>query len=124
MHKPWTCQRSGDCCREPDVVVMTPAERAEIERAAPDVALSFTATPDGFVALKARPCPLLAGNDCSVYAVRPYNCRRYACGRDDVAVRRDPNPVPARFYTDRAFRRQMMLMQRKAQTWGRAHGWQ
>ena len=105
---------------------MTPAERVEIERAAPDVALSFTATDDGFVRLKAKPCPLLTGNDCSVYAVRPANCRRYACGRDDVTT--EPyvdSPVPARFYTDREFRRQMVLMQRKAmKQWGHAHGWQ
>ena len=42
MTTPWACQRSGDCCRAVDEVVMTHEERAEVERAAGSrVSLTF-----------------------------------------------------------------------------------
>lgn len=105
---------------------MTPAERAEIERAVPSgVVLSFLPHEDSrFVRLAAKPCPLLVANLCSVHAVRPMNCRRFACGREDVTTEPFVNEaIPARALTDRAFRRQLVVMQRKAQRWGRAHDW-
>jgi len=126
--KPWTCQQDGACCREPAVVVMTTAERdALIAACPPDVTLRFDDHAEiGFVELAARPCPLYEDRvGCRVYAMRPVNCRRYACGRDDVA--NEPfvdAPVPARFYSDRPFRRQMVHMQQDAmRQWGHAHGW-
>jgi Fe-S-cluster containining protein len=111
---------------------MTRAEAAEVRAAAaPEVHLAWEAHPadSRFVVLRARPCPLLrmegALATCAVWAVRPMNCRRYGCGREDVRTEPyDAAPIPVRFYTDRAFRRQMVLMQRKAQRWGRAHGWE
>jgi hypothetical protein len=70
---------------------MTHAERAVIE--------SVTATPilwsplddSRFVAMQgAGTCPLLTTQDgqasCSVYEVRPYNCRRFGCFRPDPAT--------------------------------------
>lgn len=127
----WTCQRSGDCCEQPAEVVMTHAERAEIERAATTgVVLRFARHADArFVRLLAHPCPLLARDErgravCTVYAVRPYACRRFACGRCDVTTERFEHvQVPARARTDRAFRRQLVVMQRRAQPWARAHEW-
>lgn len=106
---------------------MTQSERTEIERAVPSgVVLSFVTHEDSrFVRLMAHPCPLLTSEDrCAVYAVRPYNCRRYACGREDVTAEPfDASPVPARFYADRDFRRQAVRIERKAQRWADAHGW-
>lgn len=106
---------------------MTHAERAEIERATPPgVVLSFVPHDDAhFVRLTAKPCPLLgADNLCTVYAVRPYNCRRWGCFRDDVTCEPlDNQPVPAVLLVDRAKRRQYAVMQRHAQRWARAHGW-
>lgn len=109
---------------------MTQEEWTAVEAAAP---LSRRAslvvrphTDRRFVRLSARPCPLLDGSRCSVYAVRPVNCRRWGCGRHDVTT--EPcdvsTSVPARFYTDRPFRRQLVTMQREAlRDWGHAHGW-
>lgn len=104
-------------------MVMTHAERAEIERAAPSgIALSFLPHEDSrFVRLSAGPCPLLRGkNVCTVYAVRPMNCRRYGCLRDDVTepwVDGQPQPKT------REHKRTLVVLQRHAQRWGRSHDW-
>lgn len=127
MEKPWACCRSGDCCTRPGEVVLTHAERSEIERAVPSgVVLSFRddVADARFVRLQAGPCPLYRDGGCSVYAVRPFNCRRFACGRADVSAEPFTDGVPARFFSDRAFRRQAVLIQRKASSWARAHGWE
>lgn len=121
----WSCQREGSCCTLPDEVVLTHAERAEIERAAPSgVALSFRPHADArFVRLVAGPCPLYNGSGCSVYAVRPMNCRRYGCFRDDLTEPAELVPVPVKALATRENRRRFLMMERKAQKWGRAHGW-
>lgn len=119
--------QTGDCCRAIREVVVTHAERALMERAAPSgLALTFAAHRDPRFARLLAPhgCPLLSGSMCSIYQDRPVNCRRYGCGRKDVTYER-VNPsqaIPARFYTDRPFRRQMQLMERKAVQWGVKHG--
>jgi len=118
----WTCQRDGECCTLPGEVVLTHAERAEIEQAAhPSRALSFLPHEDvRFVRLVAGPCPLYDAEAriCTVYTVRPYNCRRFACQRTDYGQQAyDQGP------TTREDRRQLVMIQRKAQRWGRSYGW-
>lgn len=122
----WACAKTGTCCREVDEVVLTHAERAEIERAAPSgVVLSFLPHADArFVRLTAKPCPLLVGNLCAVHAVRPMNCRRWGCFRDDLSEPPEMVPVPAKALATRENRRRFQMMERKAQKWGRAHGWE
>jgi hypothetical protein len=116
----WTCAQTGDCCRETDEVVMTHAEQAEITRARPDIAASFLPHVDpAFVRLVAQPCPFYA-DGCTVYAVRPYSCRRFACLRTDPSASWDAvHQEPYR----RADRRQLIVIQRHAQRWARSHGW-
>lgn len=104
---------------------MTHQERDAL-LAVSSVALTFQPHPTDptFVQLVAKPCPLLADGLCSVYDSRPVNCRRFACGRDDLSEPFESSPIPQRALTDRAFRRQMVLMQRKAmKSWGHSHGW-
>lgn len=117
----WTCQREGSCCTQPGEVVMTHAERSEIERAVPSgVVLSFAPHDDPrFVRLAAGPCPLYdaQGHTCTVYEVRPYNCRRFACMRTDYT---QPYTVGPQTRQDR---RQLVVIQRHAQRWARSHGW-
>lgn len=94
---------------------------------------------EGFVALKAKPCPFLEGtNTCMVHEARPYNCRRFGCLRPDPA--REPlqmaehSPVlqygtvgctnlRERLVQSRSARRQYERLQRKGQRWAVAHGW-
>jgi hypothetical protein len=136
MGQQWHCLKSGDCCRHIGALTMTHAERAELERAT-DRPLTFRDGPAGFVELLPAPgtdaCPLLAdAGACTVYAVRPYNCRRWGCFRPTttepfaMAVVRHPATgqlVPFRQFTDKPVARQLARMQHHAQPWALAHGW-
>lgn len=133
---PWKCQQSGDCCQAVSEVAMT-KEEAEALRPHVDPAiwqkLQWSPGPPStvgtFILLKANPCPLLTtDNLCSVHAVRPYNCRRFAClripgeqfepdhGEFGCANVRDR-------IDDRSARRFLAKLQRKAQRWALSHGW-
>lgn len=131
MGQQWRCHRSGACCRHIGSVVMTTEERAELERAS-DRPMTFHLLPDGKVALQPMPgtdtCPLLSDSgDCTVHAVRPYNCRRWGCFRpttdEPFAMAVRPDGQPARLFTSRPVARQAARMQRAAQPWALAHGW-
>lgn len=106
---------------------MTKDEAAAIVHAAPkEIAMHFRPAGDGFVALKAQPCPLYAFKGCLVYSVRPYNCRRFGCMRPDVkaeAFEADGSNMMDRVKTSRVARRMAENMQRRAQRWARKMGW-
>lgn len=110
---------------------MTVEEKATLSlHAPPEIPLTFLPTENPrFVVLKAAPCPLFVFGGCLVYAHRPYVCRRFAC------MRPDPKSEPLemsidisvnaedRLIQNRVARRQLVQIQRKAQRWGRSHGW-
>ena len=85
--------------------------------------------PDGWVELVAGPCPLLTeDNQCSVYEVRPYQCRRFGCYRAPGEAFDPSGPLGCanlseRLTQDRETRRAYALNQRKAQKWAYQHGW-
>ena len=133
---PWHCQMSGDCCRAVGTVLMTPEEQQEILAfISVEKANTLEWTHDEttkFVRLRAHPCPLLLpDNRCSVYPVRPYNCRRWGCFRADVKTEPlEPDHsflgcanTRDRWYQNKGVRSQLRRMQRHAQKWGKAHGW-
>lgn len=128
----WTCQHSGECCTLPAEVVMT---REEWEMLKPSIPLGvdvvFRDVNEKFIALKAQPCPLHIFNRCTVYEVRPYNCRRFGCMRPDpkTEVFELGGPLGCKNLSERVeksrdARRQAIRMQHKAQRWGRKHGWE
>lgn len=130
---PWHCRREGDCCTKPAGIVMTAAERDELRAARPEVISTFLTRPDGWVWLRTQPCPYFrrdaAGKGaCTVYAVRPYNCRRFMCGRtageaweqDATGACRN---LEDRLDRSRLFRRFYAVIQRRAQRWAQTHGW-
>lgn len=121
----WTCDRSGDCCRQPFAVSMTAAERRAVETRPAQRALAWTLAANGMHVLQARPCPFFRdGEGCTVYDVRPYQCRRYMCGRHDVASQPfTTQPIPSRVLFSRSLRTQYQAQQAEAQTWARDHGW-
>lgn len=101
---------------------MTGRERAALWAARPEVVTTWRMSPDvGFVELVAGPCPYFDGA-CTVYDVRPYNCRRYLCGREDGEPWAD-GAVPVRFLTDPGMTRLYARNQAAAQGWAVAHGW-
>jgi len=131
----WRCQRDGACCRLFAAVTMTPAERDLLVARRPDLGARFTARADGFVDLAARPCPLLATDAkglavCTVYDVRPYNCRRFGCYRPHPATEPFEQGLAGeclnlidRIRHSRAVRRAYAHTQRRAQRWADRHGW-
>lgn len=106
---------------------MTKAEAAAIVHAAPPtIALTFRDAGDGFVALKAQPCPLFVFSQCLVYAVRPYSCRRFGCMRPDVKAEpfeANGGNMMARVTESRVALRMATRMQSRAQRWARKMGW-
>lgn len=132
---PWSCNQSGDCCRAINKLVMT-VEEGEALRTAPTMraevwkSLTWEAVPGGFIALQAAPCPLLDGNRCTVYEVRPYNCRRWGCLRPNLDEQFEPDHgkfgcanARERVESNRDARRFMERLQSKAQRWAVNHGW-
>lgn len=110
---------------------MTRAERAAIEAAVSSGVSLVWATDrdDQFVRLQTGPCPLLADDgSCSVYDVRPYNCRRFVCLREkDEPWRETPQGACANVEDRLATSYQAVAFyktqQRYAQDWAAAHGW-
>ena len=113
---------------------MTHAERTEIERAVPPgVVLSWQPhADDRFTRLSAGPCPLLgADGGCTVYAVRPFNCRRWGCFRADAkteAFETRPDAfgcdnLAARLIESKTVRNEYRRLHRQAEPWAVAHGW-
>ena len=131
MGEKWQCSKTGDCCRAISAIRMSTAEAELLKDRADRAGLRWTPVGDGFVELQAHPCPFLDGNTCSVYDIRPYNCRRWGCFRPDPSL----EPLApdtgflgcanarVRFYRDRDIRRQMQQLERKAQRWSLRHGW-
>lgn len=130
---PWTCHRTGDCCTIPPFVLMTAAEKAAIIAATTRRLVWMVK--DGWAALQAAPCPLLDRDAdglavCSVYDVRPLNCRRFACGRvspETEAYETDANGaclnMTERLAYSKPFRSWAKRLQRQAQVWADTHGW-
>lgn len=138
---PWSCKRSGDCCKSVSQIVMTREEAAEVAHARPDLSLTFYRHLDNrFVYLRGQPCPLLAWDGqlavCTVWPVRPYNCRRFGCFRPDPHTEPyEPEPLNlpklrlgcanlSDRLKHRSVRRAYAQMQRKAARWAFKHGWQ
>lgn len=128
---PWSCHQTADCCQGPDLVV-TPQERDALVRVRPESA-TWTWRPHHtppFLVLIASPCRFLSGTTCTVYDVRPYNCRRFICLRPDPVAEPLETGGPLGCYNaservlaNRQARRFYQLHQRKAQRWADSHGW-
>lgn len=106
----WTCTRCGECCRTEPAIAVSDAERALLEARRDGLVFQPDHRP-GYWQMQAGPCPFYA-DGCTVYDIRPYNCRRYASLKGFTGSARDAQRV-------------RVLYQRRAQTrWGHAHGWQ
>lgn len=73
---PFVCHRCGKCCRELSVSEFDPFEIAAF------LGVSLHEVEKYFRERKAKPCPFLSGNKCTIYPVRPYPCRVYPIGTD------------------------------------------
>ena len=125
----WSCHRCGDCCTRPVALVVTDQELEEMQlETGYRYPLTLAQGPHGFVAIKAGPCPFRFADKggsvgCAVYPVRPYNCRRYMCGRATCADPWDDKAVPTVVLESKPLRLHYRKQQRVAM--GRAihRGW-
>lgn len=81
-----------------------------------------------WVELDGTPCPLLDGKDCSVYDVRPYQCRRFQCHRAPGEAFDPSGPLGCKNLSDRLeqsaeTRKAYKRNQQKAMKWANTHGW-
>ena len=126
--KTWTCQREGSCCTKPVAVVMTTAEQEALmsHPAAAGKTIQFEAHPEGvWVAMKAGPCPFYdkPNGACSVYESRPYNCRRFQCGRWDTSQEAFPVDPMRIIRSDNDLRWSYAKNQAAHHAWAVEHGW-
>ena len=121
----WECLRSGECCQRVSHITMTWQERRELEAVAGTRRLEWRAAErPSLTALKARPCPFYSSQDgCTVYAVRPYQCRRWMCGRTRLTEIIEDRPVPLRVLRSPELTADFKQLQDEAQPWALAHGW-
>lgn len=132
---PWTCKRTGDCCRVPGQITVSNAERDLLQTHADRASRPLIWTHgkvDGFVQLDVGPCPFLGADaQCQVYEDRPYNCRRMMCGRVDPAKEsyEQGGPMGCHNLSDRvetSLRFQEFYEaneRRHAKSWATSHGW-
>ena len=113
------------------MVTVTWDERRVLEAAAKRIGAASLQWRAGdrprFTNLVARPCPFYeASVGCRVYDERPYNCRRFMCGRDDLTERFDAGAVegiPMRVLRSAELRSDYAANQADARGWAEAHGW-
>lgn len=127
----WACFRSGDCCERVERVAMTFSERRLLEAHGKRLGLTLqwrAGDRPTFTALVARPCPFLTRDAdglaaCAVYDERPYNCRRWMCGRSSADEICEQRPIPLRVLRSHELRADYTALQAAAQPWADAHGW-
>lgn len=145
---PWTCHKTGDCCRELKGITVTAQEKTLlVDRVGfatrfpvfqpHDSGKMIRNTETGaytpqFYVLLASPCPFLSTQGlCTVHDVRPYNCRRFICGRTDTTRESFESGGPMgchnlsdRLSTSLRFQEFYDAQQRRAQKdWALSHGW-
>jgi Fe-S-cluster containining protein len=95
----------------PPFVTVSLAERDLLWERRPDLIFDADPTSLAHMQLRAGPCPCYdPAVGCTVYDIRPYNCRRYASLKGYTGSARDGQRV-------------RVLFQRKAQRWADRHGW-
>lgn len=128
MARTWSCAQTGDCCHG-DVRVSHDEAlllRAQWRSATKPVVLEPLES--GFWLLRGGPCPFLtADQQCAVYEVRPYVCRRFVCYRAAGEVF-DPSgdlgcANLSQRLTIREYRKDYARRQQDAQRWALTHGW-
>jgi len=78
----FSCTGCGDCCRSPGFVKLTGKDIRRFNRANLEIKVDWRRLPQGeLIPVIAKeykdPCPLLEGDECSIYKDRPEQCRTY-----------------------------------------------
>ena len=120
------CFQCGECCRTLfNHMLITREETALISKQT-DVKLRVEEVrKNRFLVKHNGPCPFLKNNQCSIYPIRPCQCRLYHCGRLKPTDRRLEGIVDIRFLMlqNPEYKRFKEAMDKEAVDWGNRHGW-
>ncbi len=119
------CFRCGECCPGPEKsITMTDQELDLIEKKTGKRLGRQLIGPNRFK-VPMDVCPFLREDCCSIYEIRPCQCRLFHCGR---RKREDPflsvmAEVGELIESDQNYGHWKKRMEDAATSWGNAHGW-
>ena len=115
------CFQCGECCRTLKEVIITQEEYAILKQyGTPKIKKA------GGGKLKMKlPCVFLKKNVCSIYEVRPCQCRMWHCGRIKLEDKKLEwvGDIQALMAINSEYKEFKIKMEDEAVKWGNAHGW-
>lgn len=116
------CFRCTECCKNSQITVSK--EEIEVIKQVTGITLKtkqisqhrFQTTP---------PCPFLKGDSCSIYEIRPCQCRLYHCGKQSKNDQTKPLMSEIKFLmqTNPAYNQYRIRLDEEGVAWGNKHGW-
>ncbi len=119
------CFRCGECCPGPEKSITMTLQEMDLIRQKTGVSLGGIKTGPNRFKVPMNICPFLGENSCSIYDIRPCQCRMFHCGR---AKKEDPflstlNQIGELMDIDPNYAYWKKRMEDAAASWGNAHGW-
>lgn len=119
------CFRCGECCPGPSKSIMMTWQELDLIERKTTVRLNREIIRPNRFLVRMETCPFLGENCCTIYDIRPCQCRIFHCGRrskDDpflgtVGQIREAMGISSNY----AYWKKRM--EDSAISWGKAHGW-
>jgi Fe-S-cluster containining protein len=115
------CFRCGDCCKAPYYGMTLTQEELDLLPIKLDV---IQVGKDRFRG-RGSVCPLFLNSECSVYEIRPCQCRLFHCGRRSLTETKlaTITEIQKMMEQDPEYREFKIRMDEEAIIWGNAHCW-
>lgn len=91
MSGKYECDQCGACCRKL-IIEVTEADLEREPKLRPNL-FSVINSGGGYLAIS-KACPMLCGNQCSVYATRPTVCAEFEAGGEQCQLARELDGLP------------------------------
>lgn len=116
------CFRCTECCRT-FAIKVTKQEIEYIKRKTGIKLNTKKISPHRYETIP--PCPFLKDGSCSIYDIRPCQCRLYHCGRlsKDDTIKPFMSEIQALMETVPAYKEYRVKMDEDGIAWGNNHGW-
>lgn len=116
------CLRCGDCCRLYYYGMIITKEELDLL----PIKVRYTPNNNNKLRITEYMCPFLTPDiTCSIYDIRPCQCRLYHCGRLSTKDKKLDSLLEIRKLMDNnsEYREYKTEMDEEAIRWGNAHGW-
>jgi Fe-S-cluster containining protein len=116
-----SCQLCSECCKEQySNLVLTQQELNLLP-----IALNVISVGKNRFKAKGEVCPFLRDDLCSVYEIRPCQCRLFHCGKMDLTDKKIDtiNGIREKMLANPEYMEYKTNMDASAIEWGNAHGW-